>query len=279
MADTSLPQAQRLLNKVAVVTGAASGLGRAISLLYAAHGAKLVCADLRPDIDPERSGQAPEPATHDLILARGGQAVFFQCDVTKAEQVAALVAEAVKHYGKLDIMVNNAGVNVESLEPAIIHEASEELFDKTLAINTKGVFLGSKYATAQMLKQEPHANGDRGWIVNVASIMGLVGLESCPGYCASKSAVVGLTRNIALDYAPHRIHCNAIAPGYTQTPMLNAATKLIPPEALGPIHALHPFKGLGEPDDIARAALFLASEDASWITGQCLAVDGGFTTR
>ncbi|KAK2763119.1 hypothetical protein FQN54_009754 [Arachnomyces sp. PD_36] len=276
---TSAPPAKRLDGKVAVVTGAASGLGRAICLLFATHGARLVCADLRPTIDTERTGGDPEIATHEVIQQRGGQAIFVKSDVTQSDQVAAVIAKAVERFGQLDIMVNNAGVNIESLSPAPIHEASEDLFDKTMAINTKGVFLGSKHAIAQMIKQEPHPSGDRGWIINISSIMGLVGLENCPGYCASKAGTIGLTRNIALDYAPQRIHCNAIAPGYTQTPLLGAATKLIPPDMMQGLHALHPFKGLGQAEDIANAALFLASEDASWVTGQCLAVDGGFTTR
>ncbi|OQD90713.1 hypothetical protein PENANT_c001G03448 [Penicillium antarcticum] len=172
--------AQRLANKLAVVTGASSGVGRAIALLYALHGAKLICADLRSDIDTERSGQPPETPTHALINERGGQAVFLRCNVTKAAEVEALANEAVqairatrhvsggdyfqltKVANSLKSMVNNAGVNVEAIQPVTIYESSEELFDQTFAINTKGVFLGMKYATAQMMKDSPHPSGDLG---------------------------------------------------------------------------------------------------------------------
>ncbi|TVY84747.1 putative oxidoreductase [Lachnellula suecica] len=167
--------AQRLFNKVAVVTGSSSGIGRAIALLYAKEGAKIVCADLKPSAN----ALVPEEATHthDSILAAGGQAIFIQTNVSQATDMSALIEKAVEAFGRVDIMVNNAGISLESRDPQPVHLTSEETWDTTLAVNTKSVFLGCKYATAQMLKQDLHESGDRGWIVNMSSIMGLVGAQ------------------------------------------------------------------------------------------------------
>ncbi|KAI9871562.1 MAG: hypothetical protein M1830_002751, partial [Pleopsidium flavum] len=154
---------------------------------------------------------------------------------------------------------------------------ADETFDKTIRVNARSVFLGCKYVTAQMLKQEVHSSGDRGWIINTASILGLVGFPGCASYSAAKGAVVQLTRQVAIDYAAHRIHCNAICPGFTQTAMIASMTN--DENTKEKLWAAHPFRGLGEPEDIAKAAVFLASEDASWITGVPLPVDGGFTAQ
>ncbi|CAI7609402.1 unnamed protein product [Penicillium glandicola] len=269
-----MPQSSRLQDKVAIVTGSSSGLGRAIAIRYAQEGAKVVCADLTPTA---RSQEEAEITTYDFIVRDGGQAIFLQTDVGDATQMENLVQTAVKEYGRLDILVNNAGISIEARTPAVLHLTDEATWDTTMRVNTKSVFLGCKYALTQMLAQEPHSSGDRGWIVNISSIMGMIGGPENPSYCASKGAVSNLTRQMALDYAPENIHINAICPGYTQTAIFKETiTNLTPWEDL---KRRHPLKGPGMPEDIARIAVVLASDDASWVTGVCLPVDGGYTAR
>ncbi|EAU29457.1 predicted protein [Aspergillus terreus NIH2624] len=163
----------RLQDKVALVTGSSSGLGRSIATRYAQEGAKVVCAD----ITPTARSQIPEElqiTTHDAITQAGGQAIFIATDVGDAKAVGDAVQAAVTEFGRLDILVNNAGVALEARHPAKIHETDEAVWDTTMRVNAKSVFLGCKYGVAQMLKQEPHSSGDRGWIINIASIFGLV---------------------------------------------------------------------------------------------------------
>jgi len=161
----------RLESKVAIITGASSGIGRATSLTFAREGAVIVCGDLR-----ENSLQESEvEPTHQLIQKSGGKAIFIKCDISKAHEVEALVQKAVQVYGKLDIMVNNAGIALESKIAKPIWELDEETWDITMAVNAKGVMLGCKYAAIQMMKQDPHPSGDRGWLINMASILGLLG--------------------------------------------------------------------------------------------------------
>ncbi|KAL4804598.1 hypothetical protein BDV18DRAFT_165971 [Aspergillus unguis] len=269
-----MSQSLRLHNKVAIVTGASSGLGRAIAIRYAQEGAKVVCADISPTA---RSHEEAAITTHGLISKDGGNAIFVQTDVGDAAQMDNLVQTAIQEYGRLDILVNNAGISIEARQPAVLHLTDEETWDTTMRVNAKSVFLGCKYALAQMLRQEPHSSGDRGWIVNISSIMGMIVGPENPSYCASKGAVSQLTRQIALDYAPHRIHANALCPGYTQTAIFKeTTTHLTPWEDL---NRRHPLKGPGLPEDVAKMAVVLASEDASWVTGVCLPVDGGYTAR
>lgn len=274
----------RLQDRVAVITGASSGIGRAIAFAYSAEGAHIVCADIREtdraserqDADPESRG-----TTHDKITSQGGKAVFVQTDVTKASSVEALVQKAVDTYGRLDIMVNNAGMG-SSLDEGpgkayAVWDVPVELYERTQAVNNTGVFLGVKYASAQMIKQEPHSSGDRGWIINTASILGTVGTEQASAYCASKGAVVNLTKAAALDCAPHRIHVNCFGPGYTVSPMTEHL--FTDPTNKKLLQEKHPFRGLGKPEDLAKACVFLASDDAQWVTGVYLPVDGGFLAR
>jgi len=264
----------RLTGKIAVVTGASSGIGRAISLQFAKEGAAVICSDIRPDPRSPALGQDSTP-THEVITRSGGKALFVKCDVRNALDIESLVSSAVKEYGRLDIMINNAGVAMESSNPAAVWDVSEDTWDTVMGINAKGVFLGCKYAAKQMISQDPGPNGDRGWIVNTASILGLVGTAGTLSYCASKHAVAGITKTVALDCAPYRVHCNAICPGYTATAM--TAPILSQNEKKDGLAAIHPFRGLGEPEDLARAVLFLASEDNSWMTGVMMPVDGGYT--
>ncbi|KAG2421916.1 hypothetical protein HFD88_005892 [Aspergillus terreus] len=266
----------RLQDKVALVTGSSSGLGRSIATRYAQEGAKVVCAD----ITPTARSQIPEElhiTTHDAIIQAGGQAIFIRTDVGDAKAVEDAVQAAVTEFGRLDILVNNAGVALEARHPAKIHETDETVWDTTMRVNAKSVFLGCKYGVAQMLKQEPHSSGDRGWIINIASIFGLVAGLHNPSYCASKAAVSNLTRQVALEYAADRIHVNALCPGYTQTAIFQETTTHM--ISLEDLQRRHPFKGPGLPEDIARMAVVLASDDASWMTGACVPVDGGYTAR
>ncbi|KAH9871180.1 hypothetical protein J1614_006756 [Plenodomus biglobosus] len=275
----------RLQNKVAVITGSSSGIGRATALAFASEGAHIVCSDLTESFRPEFRTDESALNTVQEIEKRGGKAIFVKCDITSVSDMQALIAKAVETYGRLDIMVNNAGMSVEGGSthgPRPVWEFDESAFDRTFEVNVKGVFLGLKYATAQMIKQEPHANGDRGWIINLASVLGLGGGPGLSAYSSSKHAVLGLTKVAAWDCAPHRIHVNALCPGYTQTAFIHAllAADLSPAAAAAKavVEAQHPFRGLGTPQDVARAALFLASEDAGWVTGVGLPVDGGYSS-
>jgi NAD(P)-dependent dehydrogenase (short-subunit alcohol dehydrogenase family) len=253
----------RLTDKVAIVTGSSSGIGRSIALHYAAEGALLVCADLQPTTRYTSSASETRSATHDHITSSGGRAIFVPVDVSNAAQVEALVQAAVREFGRLDIMVNNAGIGIPS--PVPIWDLPVENWDRMQDINCKGVFLGIKYAAKQMLTQDPHPNGDRGWIINAASILGLTGQSEAGEYCAAKGAVVNLTRAAALDCAPQRIHVNAFAPGYAETNMTDGHFR--DEKMRGLLEGMHPFRGLGRPEDLARVCVFLASEDAQWVSG------------
>lgn len=287
----------RLQNRTALITGSSSGLGAAIALAFAAEGARICCVDLYPSprspgtnaqtgkSDDFHNRVASLPATHALIEKEHGEdrSIFVRADITKTEDVEAAIETCVRVFGRLDIMVNNAGISVESTRPTPlrIHETPETDFDKTMAINTRGVFLGCKYAIKQMLSQsslsDNNTSQDRGVVVNTASIQGLVACRNCPSYNTSKHAVVGLTKQVALDYAEDGIRVNALCPGYTKTAMTQEfhSNK----EALEEISKLHPLRGMGEVEDVAKAAVFLASDDARWLTGVALPVDGGYVLQ
>lgn len=264
----------RLQDHVAIVTGAASGNGRAIALALAAEGASVVCSDLRESALPGGYEKDLQVSTHEAIGKAGGRAVFHQADAGKAADVQALVARAVAEFGRLDLIVNNAGVftGVHS-----ILDETEEQYDLTMRVNAKGVWLGTKYAIAQFMKQEPRSNGTRGRVVNIASIGGLVGLALEPAYCASKGAVVNLTRQLGVDFAAHRINVNAVCPGFLATAMVRPF--LEDPVQKAGLEALCPWPRVGEASDVAKAVVFLASDEAEWMTGSLLTVDGGFTAR
>lgn len=271
--------AKRLLNKVAIITGSSSsGLGRAIARAYSREGAHIVCADLGPSARPQVPSER-EINTDDLIRQQGGQALFVQTDVTNSSQMQNLVIEAAQAFGRLDVMVNNAGVSLEARDPTPVHQEPDDTWHRTMAINATSVFYGCKYATAQMLAQPPHPSGDRGWIINLSSIFGVVSTNNCPAYCASKGAVSNLTRQVALDYAKYKIHCNAICPGYTKTAIFAETTQDGGMQRAEVLDELHPLNGPGKPEDIAKAAVVLASEDANWITGIDFLVDGGYTAQ
>jgi len=247
----------KLDGKVAIVTGAASGIGRATAALFAAEGAKVVAADWS-DAEGTKAVEA--------ITASGGAAVFVRVDVSQPDDVQAMIRKAVDLYGGVDVIFNNAGVEGEQ---AITADCSLENWDRVININLKGVFLGMKYALPEMLKR------GGGSIINNASVAGIVGFRSIPAYCASKGGVIQLTKAAALEYAAQGIRVNAICPGVIWTPMVerfvgdNA-------EARKAFEAMEPVGRFGSPEEVARMALFLASDDSSFCTGAPFVVDGGF---
>jgi len=266
----------RLSQKVAIVTGSSSGIGRAISIAYASHGTKLVvCADIRPDAHGASLSSDDNIHTHDFINKEfgAGKAVFVKCNVADSESFKAAVQKAVEVGGRLDVIVNNAGVGEHNYPR--LHLMDDEIWDKTMAVNARGVFLGCKYALAQFLTQPPHPTGDRGWIINISSIFGINGFHGGHGpYCASKAACLNLTKSIALDYAKDKIHCNAICPGFTQSAMTEST--LLDETANAERVKATPWGRWGRPQEIADAAVWLASGESSFVTGVGVPVDGGY---
>jgi meso-butanediol dehydrogenase/(S,S)-butanediol dehydrogenase/diacetyl reductase len=252
----------KLDGKVAIITGAGSGIGQAAAALFAKEGAKVVVADLSAS-----RGQD----TVALIEAIPGSAISFQVDVSDARQVQHLVRATLDAYDRLDILFNNAGINLA----ATVTETSEEAWDQVMAVNVKGVFLGCKYAIPAMIQT------GGGVIINSSSAAGVVGLRGLAAYTASKGAVLQLTRNIALDYAAHNIRANALCPGVTASPMTMAVIESqSDPEAMRQrMEAGRPMGRMAQPEEMARAALFLASDDSSFMTGSPLIVDGGYTAE
>jgi NAD(P)-dependent dehydrogenase (short-subunit alcohol dehydrogenase family) len=252
----------QLDGKVALVTGGASGIGRATALTFAREGAKLVVADMN-----EEGGQQ----TVHTITENGGKATFVQVDVSQATAVEAMISKAVETYGRVDCAHNNAGIGSRPRAP--LHECTEETWDRVLGINLKGVWLCMKYEIIQMLTQ------GRGTIVNTASIMGLVGSWSgTAAYNASKHGVVGLTKTAALEYATSGIRVNAVCPGYIQTPLI-AEALTSNPALEAQIVARHPVGRMGKPDEIAEAVVWLCSDAASFVTGHTMTVDGGYVAQ
>ena len=246
-----------LKNKVALVTGAGSGIGKAIAELYAQLGAKVVVSDIN-----EAHGE--EVVTQ--IKANGGDAVFIKADVSDAAACEALIAGAVKQYGSLDIAVNNAGIGGEA---NLAGDMSINGWDKVIAVNLSSVFYCMKYELQQMLKQ------GRGAIVNMASILGQGGFATASGYVAAKHGGVGLTQNAAIEYAAKGIRINDVGPAFINTHLLDnmdAATKQM-------LVSLHPIGRLGEANEVAELVAWLSSDKASFVTGSYYPVDGGYLAR
>jgi NAD(P)-dependent dehydrogenase (short-subunit alcohol dehydrogenase family) len=254
-----------LTEKVAIITGAGSGVGRQAAILFAREGARLICADVREDWGEE---------TLRLLGEAAGRAVFRRCDVAREAEVAGLIEAAVGTFGRLDIIYNNAGVS--SSAGKAFEDYNDADWGRIMDTNLRGVFYGCKHAVRRFKQQ-----GDGGVIVNTASISGLVGMGGTV-YCASKGGVVQLTRALAMEVAPHNICVNCVCPGGMSTNFgrdTGLVSGDVTSESLARIAAMHPLGRPIDPADVARGALYLASDLASNVTGVALPVDGGFTAR
>ena len=247
-----------LTGKVALVTGGTMGIGRATAVAFARAGAKVVVAGRNQEEGQETLNQ---------IKASGGVGIFVPTDVKKEADHQNLIETILKTYGRLDFAFNNAGV--EQL-PGAIQDTTEESYTAIMDTNVKGVFLSMKYEIPAMI-----ASGG-GAIVNTSSIAGLVGMAGVPVYVASKHAVTGLTKAVALEFAKKGIRVNAVAPGGVETSMIDRFLTVIPRAAL---EGMHPVGRIGQPEEIANAVVWLCSPEASFITGQTLPIDGGFTAQ
>jgi NAD(P)-dependent dehydrogenase (short-subunit alcohol dehydrogenase family) len=256
----------RIDGKVAIVTGSGNGIGRAIAMAMADAGAKVTVSDLLQE-DGERTVKE--------ITDRGGTAIFVAADVSVVEQAQKLIETTFTTFGRLDILVNNAGIGGGF---AKLHELEPDDFDRVIDVNLRGTFLCSKYAIPHFLAQQD------GRIVNIASTYGLIGAPKAPAYCASKGAIINLTRQLAVDYGPDKIRVNAICPGYIDTSLGRRRSSLSVEEIASATArrekaaGMQPLGRQAQPSEVASVALFLASDGASFMTGSIVTVDGGCTT-
>lgn len=246
-----------MTGKVAIITGAANGIGRAMVIAFAAEGAHVVAADI------------DESGVNETARVAGREQVFaVRADVTHEPDVEKLVSTAIQRHGKLTTLCNNAGI----LIPGDVVTAAIEDFERTMAVNVRGVFLGCKYAIPRMIE------GGGGSIINTGSGNSLVADPMCAAYCTSKGAVLMLTKAVAIDFVQQGIRCNCLCPGFINTQMNEPYI-----ESMGGwqqvVSALPPWQPIGEPEDIARVAVFLASDDSKFMTGSAVVVDGGFTAH
>lgn len=255
---------ERLKDKVALITGAGSGIGREMALLFAREGARIVAGDINVEGSAE---------TVRLVAEQGGTALAVSLNVTVAQEVEAAVQATLDHFGALNILCNNAGVGERR---TFILNLEESEWERVFAINAKGVFLGIKYGAAAMMKA-----GQGGSIINTASVAGVVGNPGTVAYSSSKAACIHLTRTAALELARFQIRVNAIAPAFTVTPMVEnmLSNRRNPESARQKLESAIPLGRLGTPEEIANAALFLASDESSFTTGAVLVLDGGLTVQ
>ena len=252
--------AKQLDSRITLITGGGSGIGRATAIACAEEGNKVIVADMDVEGGEETQHQ---------IKDKGGEALFIRADVSQTVDVEALVSRAVQQYGRLDCAFNNAGIEGESVPLA---ESTEEVWDRVLGVNLKGVWLCMKYELRQMLKQ------GSGAIVNNASFLGLLGSSSNPAYTASKHGVVGLTKSAALAYSKSGIRVNAVCPGLVETPLTDRKFGRFPERKEAAI-ARHPIGRLGTTKEIAAAVVWLFSDAASFVTGHSLSVDGEYVIQ
>jgi NAD(P)-dependent dehydrogenase (short-subunit alcohol dehydrogenase family) len=245
-------------DKVAIVTGGASGIGRATAFAFAKKGAKVAVVDWKENDEMV-----------DLIKELGSEAIFIKCDVSKTAEVQAMVAKTIAAFGRLDYAFNNAGIEGTQANTS---DCSEENWDKTISVNLKGIWLCMKYEIPEMLKQ------GKGVIVNCASVAGLIGFAGLPAYVASKHGVVGLTKTTALEYAKLGIRVNVVCPGVIQTPMIDRLTGKTK-ESIEQFTGLEPMGRFGLPEEIANAVVWMCSDEASFVTGHAMTVDGGFVAQ
>ncbi|MCL4541447.1 MAG: SDR family oxidoreductase [Chloroflexi bacterium] len=252
----------KLTGKAAIVTGAGSGIGRAIAQMLAAEGARVAAVDFSKD-----GGEG----TVQLIQGAGGECIFIEADVARASDVQRYVQTTVDRYGHIDVLCNNAGIGVA----APVTETTEEDWDRVLAVDLKGVFLGCKYTIPIMIRQ------GGGVIVNTASVAGMVGVLNRAAYCAAKAGVVGLTKSIAVDYIGQNIRANAVCPGTVDSPWIQKILNQQPDPVAERQRMVErqPMGRMGRPEEIARAVLYLASDDSAFVTGSTLVIDGGLTAR
>ncbi len=256
---------ERLKDKVAVITGASSGFGRAIAKAFAAEGAKVVCSDLKPDADQKGFETDIQIPTHEVIKESGGESIFVTCDVTKSKNVAALVTASIDKFGTLDIMVNNAGIYRGG---KLFHEFAEGDLDACFNVNVKGMFFGSQEAVKQFLKQ-----GNGGNIINIVSTAGLGGYPNQSVYNISKGAAANLTNSLAVEYGRDKIRVNGICPTYAKSALTR---DLYNDKDFDKVFVESiPLKRWGEVEDIANLAVFLASDESSYIHGDLVKIDGG----
>lgn len=246
-------------DKVALVTGAGSGIGRSTAIAFAREGASVVVSD----VDTAGGNE-----TVDMILAAEGRALFVQTDVSHSAGVQHLIRRTVEHYGRLDYACNNAGIGGP---PATTADYEEADWDRVIGINLTGAWLCMKYELRQMLKQ------GSGAIVNMASILGHVGWRTAPAYVASKHALVGLTKTAALEYGQHNIRVNAVCPAFIRTPLIEHA--LTPEQIDSMLIPLHPIGRIGTPEEVAELVVWLCSDKASFVTGSSYLVDGGYVAQ
>lgn len=246
----------RMKDKVAVITGAGKGLGEAMALLFSREGAKIVVFDI-----DERAGRE----TVEQIREQSGEAIFVQGDVSKSDDAVRLIGRAVDAYDRVDVLVNNAGIHVDKT----VADTTEAEWDEILGVNLKGYFLCSKAAIPQMRRQ------GGGNIICISSISGLIGQLNQAAYNASKHGIIGLVRCMAYDHAQENIRANAICPGVMNTPLVAS----VPEEHIAPYRKANLLEQFAEPIEVANAALFLASDESSHVTGSTMVVDGGYTTK
>jgi len=246
--------------KTVLITGGAGGIGRATAQGFAAAGATVVISDIAGDAGRHLARS---------IVDGGGAATFVEADVTSSTSVETLVAECVRRHGRLDYAFNNAGIELEAARTA---DADEDAFDRIIAVNLKGVWLCLKYQIRQMLAQ------GGGAIVNTASVAGLGAAATMPSYAASKHGVVGLTRTAAVEYAHKGIRVNAVCPGVIRTAMYERAVAA-DPRRKEAMERIHPMRRIGEPDEVAAAVMWLCSDQAGFVTGHLMTIDGGLTAQ